>query len=342
VLFRHQSQKRAFTLIELLVVIAIISILIGLLLPAVQKIRGAAQRMKCGNNLKQMGLAMHNYENTYGKLPPGLVNSGRSNNGGAAPPAAQSFYPADGQWVVYNHSGFVYLLPYIEQDNLYRNYVFTVPGSNSNPFSFTMPATLTATHANALVQGTMVPIYTCPADSIDPDVKVLGGTGAYSLIGTVRSNYLFSSGAYFDDMLPSANKTTVSNTFAGAFGHNSKTTLEDIRDGSSNTIAIGESIQNRFDDNAGPFWGSGSHAATLGTTPFGSTNYNINTPSAAGCNSPQRQRCVSPGQFGSMHTDGANFLYCDGSVKFLTNNIDYNSVFYPLNTKAGAEVIVMP
>jgi prepilin-type N-terminal cleavage/methylation domain-containing protein/prepilin-type processing-associated H-X9-DG protein len=339
----HHSQKRAFTLIELLVVMAIISILIGLLLPAVQKVRAAANRIRCANNMKQMGYALHNYENTYGKLPPGLVNSGRSQVSGAAPPAAQSFYPADGQWIVYNHSGFVFLLPYIEQDNLYNQYKFNVAGSNSNPFGYTMPATpLTPTHPNALIQGMKVSIYTCPADSQDPDVKLVGGTGAYSLIGTVRSNYLFSSGAYFDTMAPSDNKSTATNLYPGAFGVNSKTAITDIFDGSSNTIAIGESIQNRYNDNAGPFWGSGSQGATLGWTPYGATNYNINTPSAAGCTSPQRQRCVSEGQFGSMHTDGANFLFCDGSVKFMTNNIDYNSVFFLLNCKADGQTVVMP
>src|SRR5438132_7205085 len=114
----HTRQPRAFTLIELLVVIAIIAVLIGLLLPAIQKVREAANRMKCQNNLKQMGVAIHNYESTYGKLPPGGEGSNKAVNGtafsndlvnGAAPPSGTAY-----------HSLFTYMLPYIEQENIFK------------------------------------------------------------------------------------------------------------------------------------------------------------------------------------------------------------------------------
>src|SRR5262249_33816709 len=113
------SRRRGFTLIELLVVIAIIAILIGLLLPAVQKVRDAAARMQCSNNLKQLGLACHNYEGVYGRFPPGYTQE-------RIPPPSGAFQ---------GHSVFYFLLPYIEQDNLFKSMDPAVPLNNkvNNP-----------------------------------------------------------------------------------------------------------------------------------------------------------------------------------------------------------------
>src|SRR5262249_53570744 len=119
--------RRGFTLIELLVVVAIIGVLIALLLPAVQKVREAANRMSCGNNLKQIGLALHHYHDVYQRLPPAKINSGSSSLGGNTP----SFYPADNGYRVYNHTGFLLLLPYVEQENLYKQFDFTYPACDS-------------------------------------------------------------------------------------------------------------------------------------------------------------------------------------------------------------------
>src|SRR3712207_1855946 len=129
-------QARGFTLIELLVVIAIIAILIGLLLPAVQKVREAAARMSCQNNLKQMGLALHNYHDANNVLPPAKINGGSYGD----LTGVKSHYPADGTFKVYNLTGFTLLLPYIEQDNLYKQYDFTKPSSNAAWTRDTYPA----------------------------------------------------------------------------------------------------------------------------------------------------------------------------------------------------------
>jgi len=329
--------KRGFTLIELLVVIAIIAILIGLLLPAVQKVREAAARMKCQNNLKQMGLALHNHHDSLGYLPPALVNSGR-----APGTAANTYYPSDGTWYVYNHSGFIFMLPYLEQDNLYKQYDFKTPGSLSNPNGAALPPTagaLTSTHPNAIVQSQKLKVFTCPSDR-DPEV-IISNTGAsdyYQRPNTARSNYLFSCGGANDY---SSATSWQSATTTGAFGHNSKIKLSEITDGTSNTIAIGESIQRKEGAGTstifGPYWGSGTHTATMGYTGNGATWCNINAPMSASC-TPMGPNCAYAWVFGSWHTSGANFVFCDGSVKFINQSIPYPT-FYALNTRGGGEIV---
>src|SRR5690349_9479943 len=142
-MLRLVSRPRGFTLIELLVVIAIIAILIGLLLPAVQKVREAAARMKCQNNLKQLGLALHNHNDTYGKLPSG----GGFSTAGLAPPGTGLF-----------NSWLIRILPYIEQDNLFKQYNMA---RNYNDTTVDPGFTV----SNVAVANTVVPIYICPSGS---------------------------------------------------------------------------------------------------------------------------------------------------------------------------------
>jgi prepilin-type N-terminal cleavage/methylation domain-containing protein/prepilin-type processing-associated H-X9-DG protein len=356
---------RGFTLIELLVVIAIIAVLIGLLLPAVQKVREAANRTTCGNNLKQMGLALHNYHDTFKQFPPAKINSGSSSYG----TKTSSFYPRQ-PYKVFNHTGFVLLLPFIEQENLYKQYNFDYPSCKSSwydPKDARYPALTCADlarpdvgDANANVVGTLVPIYQCPSEGKPKptvtDTVANDQCGAYARTNARRSSYLFVT-CNATDYTPSY-PYWENPRYVGPFGTNGAASLADIKDGTSNTLAIGESRQEHTSTSYGPYWGSGTHTAVHGYTPWcdgtpencpnpptPSRSYrafNINYPYGRVIPIPPltdyRADLQYAWGFGSWHPGGANFVLCDGSVKFLRDGIDY-VIFQALTTIANGEVV---
>ena len=229
------TKRVGFTLIELLVVIAIIAILIGLLLPAVQKIREAANRMKCQNNLKQIGLALHNYHDTMGFLPSAGAADGKPMSSGPWPNSGEGT-----NWLVH-------IMPYIEQGNIYNKLTFTgdsgwtnVPGS----------ATSSAVNNVRIAGGTVVPIYRCPSDSRAPLLP--NGSNVPGGIQVMRPSYVAIAGAV--DRLDTAGlfretRMTV-NSWSPDFGLTSwggaivpgfsNVTLSTITDGTSNTMVASE------------------------------------------------------------------------------------------------------
>ena len=366
----RKLRKRGFTLIELLVVIAIIAVLVGLLLPAVQKVRDAAARMSCQNNLHQIGLALQNYHDVAGKFPPAKINSG------SAQDPTQNFYkndpstlagriwsgtvggvPVTGPAVkVYSHTGFTLLLPYIEQDNLYKQYNFALPSTHESWDGYNnshapndlanFPNGVNGT-SNEAVVSTNVKTYTCPGDEYPPPVENYStsngsnsGYWAYSGPGQRRSNYLFNC-YYATDYTSSY---TPNSRYAGAFGTNGAASLATIRDGSSNTIAVGEARQQMCSSYFGPRWGAGVHTAVHGYVP--DYRFAINYPAGTDktlclTSDPFRQRLQYAWGFGSWHTGGANFVFCDGSVHFLPDGMSF-PVFQGLCSINGGEVVSLP
>jgi prepilin-type N-terminal cleavage/methylation domain-containing protein/prepilin-type processing-associated H-X9-DG protein len=309
--------QAAFTLIELLVVIAIIAVLIGLLVPAVQKVREAANRMKCANNLKQLGLACHQYHDVYHRLPPG----GRTN---PWPPTnwADTDGGDKGSWLVYT-------LPYMEQDNLFKTLVkLNEPDYNSI--------------RNSILPKTRLPYARCPSDSYErPDGRweVSNYTGSLGPSGgPPYTNCLdpfdvqLLTGQYKDIAIFNWYGQTENPSelpgLLNMFG--CRIAFENIPDGLSQTLMLGETLpgEHRFmyDGSWAGFQANGRCSTTLIPINYHTDHFAV-TP--VGCLDEQgkpdlhdiRNWALSTG-FKSWHPGGANFVFADGSVHFLNQTID--------------------
>jgi len=295
-------QRKGFTLIELLVVVAIIGVLIALLLPAVQKIREPANRMACSNNLKQIGLDFHQYENTYGYFPcayDAIHNPPRGHTWGA------------------------FLLPYLEQENLYRQYDFeqllTAPG-------------------NLEVIQTQLKVMQCPS-SPHPNrsysynyqgADITAAAGDYGVASGILGNYWTN---YVN---------TPTNSRDGLLRNNGYTRISQVADGTSNTIMLGEfagrdelwRVGQLVDGSAG---GGGGWGDFLNGECWINGSLYDGTGSTGACivNCTNR-RCAG---YYSFHPGGVNMVMADGSGRFIKADIDNKTLCY-LVTKAGGEVIV--
>ena len=225
---------RGFTLIELLVVIAIIAVLIALLLPAVQSAREAARRSQCVNNLKQMGLAFHNYVSSLNGLPPAKIYSGSC-----------SVSPGNPGGLVLNTTAFTMILNHIEQTALYNAYNFSQASSNAawEPGNMTVVG---SAYVNTTVVGVMIASFWCPSDAQPTVVNDTNTASAnpYWRQNAMRSNYLLNGSIYDDYNCPTSTGAGLPNQYyRGTFFNDISTSLAEIRDGTSNTFLAGESVQ---------------------------------------------------------------------------------------------------
>ncbi|WP_417380462.1 DUF1559 domain-containing protein [Gimesia sp.] len=307
-------RKRGFTLIELLVVIAIIAILIALLLPAVQQAREAARRSQCKNNMKQFGLAMHNYHDAHGTFPPGYITK--------TPCSSSAVWSACNQGELGIYSWGTFVLPYIDQAPLYNLL---------NAGSVTLDQNL----ANATVRQSLqqpISVFLCPSDpgpnlndyvsaSNNYNFTVTDGSATYQI---ARSDYVMVANAW-DSTTPPVYATQYGPAHGIGFA-NSSIRFRDILDGSSNTILVGERAYvyksnnkvggaNALGFSASNNTQSSSYARKgNGMAVIGLTYNGINA--IAGAEHDVRG-------FSSNHVGGAHFVFCDGSVHFVSENIDY-------------------
>ncbi len=335
-------RRRGFTLVELLVVIAIIGILVALLLPAVQAAREAARRMSCSNNLKQIGVSLHNYHDTHGGLPPALINSGRMVNA-----AARSYFSGG----VLNTPGWVMLLPFVEEQSLHSKYNFSLPNNISNPRSgFPMAAGQDDSYNSQFTQSRMAWLECASAPSTGINDHPTFTHSYYSRKNAQRTNYLFASGVYTDYNAPW--KLYSHSIRRGTFGNNGAARFRDILDGTSNVIAVGEAAGGRnkgtgkTSSHYGPWGLTGTHTCCHGRV-VSSSNSIVQTTNDQKrdwhINAPWRGRADGKTYawvFNSAHPQGAQFVFNDGSVKFLFEDMDYN-LFARLNYLADSELTIL-
>jgi prepilin-type N-terminal cleavage/methylation domain-containing protein/prepilin-type processing-associated H-X9-DG protein len=298
----HQNHT-GFTLIELLVVIAIIAILIGLLLPAVQKVRSAAAKTHCQNNLKQIGIGLHAHESSSGRFPMGINSRTLSVDGDGLGPGWG--------WAAY-------LLPYLEQDSLFRSIDFTRDIRNA---------------ANATARQTRVNLYRCPSDSPpNGDTFAVVDDAGATLTRVAFANYVAVGGTYEVTGFPDSN--------TGSFVRNIAFRIADIPDGTSNTMFVSERCSKHS-----PMTTWTGAVTGCANPPLNPSLEEEGPPTLVLTQTGEEDEGRTPNNpldhvedSTSLHSGGVMVLFGDGSVRFLRDSIAPKT-WTALGTRAGGEVL---
>ncbi len=299
----RSTRQRGFTLVELLVVIAIIGILVALLLPAVQAAREAARRMQCTNALKQLGLACHNYHDTYKTLPPGYLQK--------APLAANGNGPTNTAFWGWGS----FILPWMEQQPLHDQ----LDVGNNHLQDVAVHAVL----GPLLKQP--IATYRCPSD-VGPDINNEAG---FRLNGenTATSNYVANNGSRNTN---SRNNTFLRQAYVGVFSRDVALKFRDILDGTSNVVMLGERKW-QFQDVNGAIRRAGA-ANVFGVRRDNSDcsgRTNVLGSGRSKINYDNNNTCRGRYGYSSFHPGGAQFVLCDGSVQFIPDTVENDTQVFP-------------
>ncbi len=315
-------RRFGFTLIELLVVIAIIAVLVALLLPAVQQAREAARRSQCKNNLKQLGLALLNYHDTFGKFPPGVVNPGIQANPYEPWTNACATQCMNTPWSLM-------ILPNLDQQPLY----------NLLNFSVAMGSAQRSGSGPSVNQGsvftTKLPVFACPSDVPYSEPLNIGGNAHYAITNGYRASYWYpDTASYMENFtaytttplyeqdnwnvtLTLSSGATASVPHKGMFGINGACSIATVKDGTSNTFMLVETPFRKNYVGYGPFWNAWNYTSGV---YFGQPPNNKQGCGGGGSGCPYAWGA------GSAHAGGTQFLRADGSVGFMSDNISFTTI----------------